>query len=941
MKPLRIILALFTIVLFDSLQAQLIVNNTTNAVAAVENYLLGEGIEASNITYIGNNDQIASFTCTSCNLGIPSGVVMSSGNANTAAGPNNNGSISTSYSSTSDVDLAQLSGNTLNDACILQFDFVPTGDSLAFNYVFGSDEYPEFTNSSFNDAFGFFLSGPGIDGPYTNDAINIALIPGTTLPVTINNLNNGSTGTNGPCEYCTYYIHNGNGGQAPYNGSNFYIQPDGFTTVLTAFANVQCGETYHIKLAIADAGDSSYNSWVFLEAGSFSSNELGLAFETPEIAPSDTVAFEGCLGANIIFSRPASQDYEQTFLLDIGGTAQNGIDYELISDQVFFGDGVLEVEIPIIAIADGVTEGIEDITIIISSSVSCGTDDTLQFYIGELPQMTSIIQNQVIECGESAMLNVIVNGGYGTYTVTWNNGQVGNPLEVSPQLQTTYFYTATDTCSTIPSTGSVTVSFVDYPPLEVDAGPDLEFSCLDNLIVDATPVGGSGEYTYEWQVNGEIVSFDEILNYSTDDAGTVVVVVTDECLETASDNLEFSFPPVPVLVDLGDDLNVTCLDLTQLDATVNGGIGNYTYEWEVEGATVGNGNTFEIQTGDQTTVSVFVTDVCENVGTDEIVLNVPPVPIDILVDNTINTNCISDFAVNAAGSGGVGSYTYEWVLNGNVLSNTNQLTYQTSTPINIALTIIDQCGNTTTETVVVSLPAVPVFLNTSSGGTICEGESVELEATASGGLGDLVFEWINESTSQITVVTPNQTTTYTIEVIDECGNSNTGQVTINVLVAQDEFSVVDNFDLCFGVTSGVIVSGGIPPYEFSYSSDSLTYVADSKFVGNVMGDATVFVNDQCFGLGSVDIHVEPCSIIIPNIFTPNDDDKNATFWIEGLFGFPGSGLKIFNRWGNEVYSSEDYSGNWDGDDLPSGTYYYSLKRSDGENFSGYIQILKD
>jgi gliding motility-associated-like protein len=941
MKSPRILLSILFLVVLSSTHAQLIVNNATNSVAAVQDFLLGEGIEASNITYVGNNDQIASFNCVNCNLGIPSGVVMSSGNASTASGPNNNGAASNSYTSNTDADLALLIGNGLNDASILEFDFIPVGDSLVFNYVFGSDEYPEFTNSSFNDAFGFFLSGPGINGPFSNNAINIALIPGTNLPVTINNLNNGNTGTNGPCEYCAYYIHNGNGSSAPNNTGTYYIQPDGFTTVLSANASVQCGQTYHIKLAIADGGDASYNSWVFLEAGSFQSNELGLVFETPEISPSDSIAFEGCLGANIVLSRPGSQDYEQTFMLEISGSAENGVDYELIDDFIFFAEGQEQVEIPLIATSDGVTEGIEDIIIVISSTVTCGSDDTLQFYIGELPPMTSFIPNQVIECGDSTALSVNIFGGYGTYSVAWSTGQNGNPLNVSPQTQTTYYYTATDTCGTTPALGSVTVSFVDYPPIVADAGPDQEFSCLENLVVAPNVEGGSGEYTYEWFVNGVSVSFEEILNYSTDDAGIASVVVTDECLETVSDEMQFSFPPVPVLVDLGEDIAVTCLDVSSLDASSNGGIGNYNFEWQINGQSIGTGNPFEIQVGEETIVTVLVVDACENVGTDEITINVPPVPVDVLVDNSINTNCISDFTVNAGGSGGVGSFEFEWTLNGNVISATNQLTYNTDTPLNIQITVNDECGNSSTETVVVSLPPTPIFLNVPPNETICQGESLELEASASGGLGQLEYEWLGESETSSLEATPQETTSYEIQVTDECGNSNNGQVTVNVLVAEEEFTVIENFDLCLGITSEAIVSGGIPPYEFSYSFDTLSYVPDSRFLAEMLGDVTVSVNDQCFGAGEVTIHIEQCSIFIPNIFTPNSDDKNATFWIDGLFGFPESALTVYNRWGKEVYYSADYSGNWDGDDLPSGTYYYVLNRADGENFTGYIQISKD
>src|SRR5690606_15969665 len=91
-----------------------------------------------------------------------------------------------------DSDLQAISGMNIHNAAILEFDFVPNGDSLVFRYVFASDEYPSFTCSNYNDAFGFFISGPGITGPFTNNAINIALIPGTNTPVAVNTVNSGS-----------------------------------------------------------------------------------------------------------------------------------------------------------------------------------------------------------------------------------------------------------------------------------------------------------------------------------------------------------------------------------------------------------------------------------------------------------------------------------------------------------------------------------------------------------------------------------------------------------------------------------------------------------------------------------------------------------------------------------------------------------------------------
>ena len=157
-----------------------------------------------------------------------SGIIMTTGRASYAVGPDNVNDRSHNQSNVGDADLDQLLnfGFTTEDAVILEFDFIPQDDTLRFNYIFGSEEYPEYVNSGFNDVFGFFISGPGYAGPFSNGAENIALIPGTTTPVAINNVNNGYSATEpapGPGTNSAYYVENGGGATVQY---------DGFTTVL-------------------------------------------------------------------------------------------------------------------------------------------------------------------------------------------------------------------------------------------------------------------------------------------------------------------------------------------------------------------------------------------------------------------------------------------------------------------------------------------------------------------------------------------------------------------------------------------------------------------------------------------------------------------------------------------------------------------------------------
>lgn len=215
--------------------------------------LVGSGITVSNISYTGATAASGKFTGgTAAGIGIESGIVLTSGYASFLNGTSNTSdSITGDNGVAGDTDLDALLGSqyTTNDATVLEFDFVSKGDAAYFNYTFGSEEYNEYVGSQFNDVFGFFV----------NDQ-NVALIPGTTTPVAINNVNNNLNSG--------YYNENDptNGIPTPYG-----FEYDGFTDVFTAsILGLTAGETYHIKLAIADAGDFNLDSGVFIQAKSFS-----------------------------------------------------------------------------------------------------------------------------------------------------------------------------------------------------------------------------------------------------------------------------------------------------------------------------------------------------------------------------------------------------------------------------------------------------------------------------------------------------------------------------------------------------------------------------------------------------------------------------------------------------------------------------------------------
>ena len=231
--------------------------------------LIGPGVTVSNVTFAGHDRAAGRFIGGSGIIGIDSGVVLSSGNIANVIGPNRSDGISAVNLTPGDSDLDALSGQTTFDAAVLEFDFVPSDSSVYFNFVFASDEYNEYANTDFNDVFAFLVNG-----------VNCAMIPGTTDPVTLNNVNK--------VDNASYYNNNDlTDGPAKFN-----TEMDGFTTVLTCAAPVTAEVTNHVKLAVADSLDDAFDSNVFLEGGTFSTTNPNTTAPSVSAGP-DAFGAEG------------------------------------------------------------------------------------------------------------------------------------------------------------------------------------------------------------------------------------------------------------------------------------------------------------------------------------------------------------------------------------------------------------------------------------------------------------------------------------------------------------------------------------------------------------------------------------------------------------------------------------------------------------------------
>lgn len=411
--------------------AQIVVTNQT-ANYLVNNVLLAGGVSVSNITFTGSSSAIGEFLNTNPGFQFASGVLLTTGLATNAIGPNNNSEAEYLGGLPGNVDITSISQSPSHDAAVIEFDFVPSSDTISFRYVFASEEYMEYVGTGVNDGFGFFISGPGISGPFSNNSQNLALIPGTNQHVTIDNLNANQNSS--------FYINNA-------AGTN--IQYDGMTVPLIAKSAVQCGQTYHIKLVIADAGDDSVDSGVFIEAGSFSSPQA----ITVDVASSvgDTILYEGCNTGKISIVRPlTASSTPMTVQVNLSGTATNGEDVNFIPMTLNLLSGQDSLEVPITTLLDNLDEGFESLSLQFIYTNNCNVQDTITktIWIHDPIKIDSIIVYSDAHCfGE---LSAYGNGAAEIYV----SNNAGSPTYVLSNLN----LTSTQT-SSLNSFDSLSVGF--------------------------------------------------------------------------------------------------------------------------------------------------------------------------------------------------------------------------------------------------------------------------------------------------------------------------------------------------------------------------------------------------------------------------------------------------------------------------------------------------
>lgn len=590
---------------------QLTTQNRT-AIDLVQNVLTGNGVQVSNIKYKGDTRALAYFNGSATTLGMKEGIILTTGTTLRTLfgpqGPNNNPSAGFDNGFDGYEPLSKLVGNkTTSNAAVLEFDFIPYSDTVRFNYIFASDEYPEFSGSDYNDVFAFFISGPGISGTK-----NMALLP-NNVPVSINNINNGTTNS-GPCVNCDYYVNNGKGTESPFNSNPKYIQYDGFTKNLSAVSKVQCGQTYHLIICISDVTDGLLDSGIFLEAKSLSSPAAITVSTTLEMTPySDDPKMmpEGCVKAKVTISRsPKSSKEKLNIPIALSGSATVDVDYTTIPDYVLLNEGENSTSFTFNALSDGKNEGIENILLAFRVINGCGSEQNIteEIRIKDVDPIQLDLVGEKMYCPNTAVtLKAVVTGGLNKYSYLWNTTESSPTISVRPLFNTTYFVEVMDACSYEKKRDSFEVVIPILTPMELKPQADTSLICPYELLLKKAVVSGaSGIYNYTWTNGGSILSQNENCAFKAEKTGVYYLSVKDLCGEIKKDTFKITVQNEPLETTIDTIFGCANIPGFLQTATIKG-LQPYFYQWKHSGETTSG---VSVTTKKTSTFEVEVSDAC-------------------------------------------------------------------------------------------------------------------------------------------------------------------------------------------------------------------------------------------------------------------------------------------------------------------------------------------
>jgi gliding motility-associated-like protein len=570
----------------------------------------------------------------------------------------------------------------------------------------------------------------------------------------------------------------------------------------------------------------------------------------------------------------------------------------------------------------------------VSDSNNCSVTDT--FLISTFIPLTLTTSSTGTTCNTSnGTASVTVSGGAGPYTYDWQPAG-GSSATATNLAAGTYTITVTDSngCT---ATETVTVTAIGTFTLSTTFVP-LQCDPAGTTTATVSVGGGTGPFTYQWLPFGGNAATATGLT-----SGNYTVVVTD-----ANNCVDSAFVTIPAITALTASTSGTAVQCNQPNSgtatvTASGGTSPYTYLWSEGSTSAGISN---LAGG---TYTVTVTDANGCTVTETVVINVIP---DVFADaGTAQSVCNGDPAtLTGSASGGTAPFSYSWSNGVNQASQT----VSPGTTTTYTLTVTDANGCTATSNVTVSVTDYP-NVTVSPDTDICSGGSTTLSAS-----GGATYSWspadgLSSTNIPNPVASPASTTTYTVTVSNaQCSSTGTVTVTVAdpVVAAFTADTTQGQSPLTVNFTNN---STGSVSYLWNFGDGNSstdpnpvhTYVQDGNYTVVLIAVNSLGCTDTIrFSFIVVD---SESVLIVPNVFTPNNDGFNDTFSFveENIISVS---VNIFNRWGREVYSWNRINGSWDGKSkdgevLPDGVYVYVIKAKGKEGkshqYEGTVHLIRN
>lgn len=782
---------------------------------ALAEQISGNGVQLLNVVLTCADSASGVYTVQSV-TGFPegSGVILSTGDVGDMRGPNLSESTTTEWTTPGDPLITQISGQSSFDGCALEFDIIPAGDTLKFDFTFASEEYSEYVGTPFNDAFGFFIKGPGIPGdPALDDFENIAIIPGTSDAVEINTVNGGNPDIGFLPVNEQFYNDN------PLGFSNI-IQYDGWTTDLFASRVVTPCDTFRLKLVIADVGDRKWDSAVMIEEIESPNTRLDLV----TVGGIEDL-IEGCNDGTVTFTREPISDQDLVVTYFLQGTAINGTDYALIGGDpdpnvpktITIPANQGSASIDFFPFDDGIPEGPETVEIYIGNPNCVGTiQDSLIFLIEDELELSVDPLLAFICLGDSLTFSVEGPGSDFSWSppIFLNDPSIKEPT-TTPTVNTIYTVTSTVSTCTAEATSEINVTDV------VLSATVTQIICggTNTGAIDLNVTGGQSPIEFSWiGPNG----FSAITEDITDLApGIYAVLVTDRDGCTANYSVEIT--EIPALVATlnspvfqgGDNISCFAASDGQITANVTGGLAPFDFEWD-DPLIQTTQTAINLAAG---TYTVIVTD-ANNCTTSQSITITQPVGITGTLVNRINVLCAGESTGSALvqAIGGHAPYGYEW----------NTIPPQfgpiaTGLPAGVYTVDITDVNNCSGTTVVeIEEPDAPLTGNVETTNPICFGDLTgEAIAHISGGVLPYIYAWNAPTSPNDSINSGLGAGNYSMTVTDFNNCSITIPFNITEPTELNLTNVSQTNVLCNGGLGSVTVSasGGTPDYTFGWDTN--------------------------------------------------------------------------------------------------------------------------